>query len=242
MLSSLRSIPAVWWLVVSTLAYIALCKLSWRIQGWTTGRAVRLRSAVQALAASPAAAAGSFAYNIAILYAALLLGVLDAWRLGLSGFDWENSLVVAGLMAITTGALLWLHSQYARQPSPALPHIAAHPSRVATVWRAAFNQAHLAFYRAVLAGLIGSYNGAFAALGLVVGEWALNPAWRAGWAHEPQQKAQSFDLVLALTTTVLFLYTGNLWVGFAVHAVLALALRVHYRPVSNPAAVPDLSR
>jgi hypothetical protein len=85
-------------------------------------------------------------------------------------------------------------------------------------------QAHWAFYRSGATVLFGAYNGPFIGLGLVVVEWLCSPAWRAAWTTPQHADEHAFDLALALTTTILFLLTGNLWVCAAVHAAVALTL------------------
>lgn len=168
--------------------------------------------------------AGSFAFNIGLPYAALLLGSLDPHLAGLSGLDWLHSLGVGAVFASATAALLWLDRVYLHLTVPSLsPAETTHEApALATLWLVAFQQAHWAFYRSAAIILLGAYNGAFAGLALVIIEWVLNPAWRAGWMK--QQRVFAFDLALALTSTILFLMTGNLWVCALVHIVVALLL------------------
>ena len=109
-------------------------------------------------------------------------------------------------------------------PGPSAP--VTRPSALSTLWLVAFQQAHWALYRSIAIVLFGAYNGALAGLGLVIIEWLLSPFWRAGWTEPRTAQASAFDLALALTTTILFLLTGNLWVCAAVHALIALTLGV----------------
>ncbi len=228
MIDSLRSLSIGWWLLASLALSILAANLSWRLQSWSDGRGRRIGAlALRVSSTAPLVGAGRFAFNIGVPYAALLLGSLDARLAGLTGLDWLHSLGVGTVFAIATAALLWLDRVHLHvtAPSPSSAETVPPPTRssvLATLWLVAFQQAHWAFYRSGATVLLGAYNGVFAGLTLVIIEWILNPAWRAGWMK--QQQSFAFDLALALTTTILFLLTGNLWVCALVHGVIALLL------------------
>ena len=239
MTDSLRSLSIGWWLLASLALSFLAANLSWRLQTWSNGRGRQIGAIVRGVsAAAPLTATGRFLFNIAIPYAALLLGTLDPRLTGLTALDWMHSLGVAAAIAIATATLLWLDRIHLHilfpSPSPAEASLhVARPSLLSTLWSVAFQQAHWAFYRGGAIAILGAYNGAFAGLALVVIEWILNPAWRAGWADEQHVQAFTFDLALALTTTILFILTGNLWVCAAVHGVIALALSVSRQDVAH---------
>ena len=236
MIDALQAIPLSWWLALSVALYVAATNLSWRVSGWTAGRGSRIGAAVRWCAASPLTALGSLAYNIGAPCAAIAVGLLDPQQMGLVQVDWLNSLVAGAAMLGAAGLLLWLDRVYLgrllTEPLDGSLSDVPAASAISTVWDVAFLQAHLGFYRGVAITLVGAYAGALAGLGLVLLEWGLNPAWRLQWSKRGLARP-AFDLFMALTTTVLFLYTGNLWVCAAVHCILALSLRGPGRAVTD---------
>jgi hypothetical protein len=222
MLDSVRSVSVGGWLVGSIGLYILAANLSWRVQGWTEGRGQRLGVWARRLAGGPLPLAGALTYNIVVPYAALLVGRFDLRVAGLIGFDWSISLRQGAALAMATSVLLWLNSRHVRAFSAGGGREAVGGPVVARLWHALFVQAHLGFYRTICLLLFGSYAGVWVGLALVLAEWLLAPAWRAGWAQEEGQHSFAFDLALAITTTVLFLYTSNTWVCVLMHASLAL--------------------
>lgn len=234
MFDTLRALPLSWWLIASVILYVLAANLPWRMAPAAESAAGGALHVFRRRAGAPVAAAGSFLYNVGVPYAALVLGLIDERAAGLSGLDWSRSLAVGAAVALAMALLLAANERVTRTPLQQ-PRETAGGWRAASLWHALFIQAHLGFYRAVCAPALGAYAGVWVSLGLVVGEWLLSPAWRAGWRRTDGQRVLSFDLALALTTSVLFLYTGNLWVGAAVHVALALLFGVQPLRTAEPA-------
>jgi len=228
MLTTLRVLPIGWWLVASLLLNVIATNLSWRICNRAVGggqRAAALGKQASSMITLPAIA--GFMYNIGLPYAALLAGVLTPETLGLTETHWLTSTGIATAMTAATGVMLWLYRRDLRRGllengGSALPAAHASPLPLVTAWRVAFRQAHWAFYRAAAIVLLGSYTGVFGGCGLVLGEWTLNPAWRAGWSDERQRWSLTFDLALVFASAILFVYTRNAWLCVTMHTILAL--------------------
>jgi hypothetical protein len=222
------------WLLASVVLYLAGTNLSWRLQSWTEGHGQRIGHLARRLPGSPPSAIASFAFNVGVPYTVLLLGRFDPRQAGLIGLDWLRSGAIAAGLTLAVAAFLWFDGKRAQAAlQDAAQPVVVQRSPVAMLWRAVFQQSHLGFYRVVLLTVLAPYTAALLALALVVGEWALNPAWRAAWLEPALPRTLAFDLALLLTTTVLFLYTGNFWVCLAAHAALTVMMSVRYRDVIN---------
>jgi hypothetical protein len=84
-------------------------------------------------------------------------------------------------------------------------------------------EVHWAFYRAGPLALLGDYWGVFAGLGIILLEWATDPRVRHSLGTE-EQGDTLWDGSLALVTSIVFLFTRNLWLCLAVHLGLEIGL------------------
>jgi len=82
---------------------------------------------------------------------------------------------------------------------------------------AVYLQAHWAFYRSWLLGMLGPYYGVFAGFLLVALEWLTGWALARGWARPGGWESAINLAAMAWTTTILFLVTNNLWLCMAMH-------------------------
>jgi hypothetical protein len=86
-------------------------------------------------------------------------------------------------------------------------------------------EVHWAFYRAALGDLLDQlYVGILLSLAVIYAEWALDPAWRAGWREASSATWQWLRSALAVAMGLGFLLTRNLWICLLVHALLEFGL------------------
>ncbi len=191
-----------------------------------------------------------FAYYLLIPYAALLrhalslvviglLGTgtadLPGWTLGWPLTDWARSfgwVTGLGSIAAMTLVLGWWNVRRATYALPAggsgefpASGLVPAPSILVVARESLYAEIHWAFYRAVpLVFMADPYWATLAGAALVILEWTLNPAWRAGIADGPQREALLMQIAwLALSSTV-FVMARNVWAIILLHTVLAWAL------------------
>jgi hypothetical protein len=220
--------PLLWWVGGSILAYALVTNLAW----W-----LRPRLRLHPVARAALVQAARFAFYLGVPYLALggwprppFSGLISLDDLGLVGLSplwpaarWLGSAgtgLALGLAAFLVLLLGWWNANRAgaRLRFPPGPWWAL-------LIDGLYLQVHWAFYRAAPAAALGDvYAGVFLGLGLVVVEWALDPAWRQGW-REPEQAAERWlRVALAVTSALIFWFTRSLWACLAVHWALDLAL------------------
>ena len=209
-------IPAAW-------AYLARWSQGWRgrLAGW-----------LEPLCREPNAAAlqvlGRTIYAIGVPYAALLLGVADARRLGLAGFALWPQLPLGA--TITLAGVAFLYWSW-RRAAAAVYQRSSHHRLLAPHWealQAPWGSAHLlfdvlclqlswAFVRGACIWLLGLYPGVFVALALQAAGWLARPGGFAG-LQEPEPRARGLLIgQLAVWTALVFLYSENLWLCMVAH-------------------------
>ncbi len=165
-------------------------------------------------------------YYLGLPYAALMVGYDTVRALGVWNLDWIGGIVPASLLAVGSIALvLWIWRPYAQKQHP---H-AVDESRwnwARHIIELLYQQAHWSFYRSGPILWVGDlYLGSFLGLGLAYIEGLTNPNVRAGVREVTRADAPLWTGSLAVITTVIFIYTQNLWYCLAVHLVLDLGLR-----------------
>ncbi|MCL4487525.1 MAG: hypothetical protein M1570_05290 [Chloroflexi bacterium] len=166
-------------------------------------------------------------YYIGTPYTTLILGYNTVRALGVWNLDWFDSL--AWMAAIGLGAtfvLTWVWRPYARTE-----HVAAVDE---SKWNWArhiieliYQQAHWAFYRSGPILWLGDvYWGSFLGLGLSLLEGWSNPNVRSSLRDTARADAPLWTGSIAIITTVLFIYTQNLYYCLAIHLFLDQGLRV----------------
>jgi len=127
-----------------------------------------------------------------------------------------------------------------------LPMRKSPPSPWRALLDAALWQWHWAFYRSAAIGWLAAgmgmqpgtampslvqhlleqplYWGSWLGLGLIAGEWALNPFARAAWHIPGQREPMLRAAALAIATTALFVLTRNFWLCLGCHVVVETAI------------------
>jgi len=176
------------------------------------------------------AAALRLAYCLGVPYAALLLGVADARRMGLAGLPWWPELPVGAAAGLAGAALLaWSWGRVA-----AVSYRRGSRRRLFTAeWQALHApwgwaslllevlclQMSWAFVRGAAIRFAGLYAGVFLGLALMGATWLLRPG-RLESLGDLEARASSFLTAgLALVTSLVFLYAENLWLCGLVHAM-----------------------
>ncbi len=225
------------WLAV-TFLYLAL-QPGWDyFRRWSATWPGRLGAWVGALRESAAAPwlalIGRLIYSLGVPYAALLLGVADARRLGLAGLPgWPQSIAGAlgGLAGV--GLLAWIWGRvaavsYRRGSRRRL--FAAEWQAFRTPWgwvsfllEVVSLQMSWAFVRGAAIRLAGLYAGVFLGLALLAATWLLRPR-RLESLDSPEARAEVLLTGgLALVTSLVFLYAENLWLCGLVHGLGLIA-------------------
>ena len=182
--------------------------------------------------------AGEFIYLLGIPYIALLTGVADARALGLVGLTWWPRALTGGAVGLG-GVLLmaWSWRRVAaihRQRSGRRQVLRAEWQALRMPWgwvplaaQVLCLQMSWAFVRGGAVKLLGLYTGVFVGLALLGIAWFLRPG---RWASLADPDSRATDLVtasLAVITSLVFLYSENLWLCGLIHALgLGLVLLV----------------
>ncbi len=165
-------------------------------------------------------------YYLGLPYAALMVGYDTVRALGVWNLDWLGSAIPASILAIGSVALaLWIWRPYAQIQHPhAVDESRWNWARHAV--ESLYQQAHWSFYRSGPILWVGDvYWGSFLGLGLAYIEGWANPNVRAGVREVTRADAPLWTGTLAVITTVIFVYTQNLWYCLAVHLLLDLGFR-----------------
>ena len=165
-------------------------------------------------------------YYLAVPWATLMLGYSTMRALGVWGMDWLTPLVTAGVLALGAAVVIvWVWQPYARS---------AHPHAVdESGWNWArhiietlYREAHWAFYRSgPILWLDDFYWGSFAGLLLVLLEGWLNPATRANVENVMRADAVLWSAGLAIISTLVFIFTQNVWYCLIIHLLLDQGVR-----------------
>jgi hypothetical protein len=183
-----------------------------------------------------------FLYYLCVPYLALTRGVTSPLLMGMWGVhrfqaQWGAQMAVG--VALALGALLlllwsWRHSQLTTneaEPSrPATPY-AFQRKVIAVPWGwglialdILYLEMHWAFYRGATIRSLGSYFGVFAGLLLVLAEWGLNPAMREDIGLAKRDGEAITTVVIALSISIIYYFTTNLWLCIAIHLMLQFGL------------------
>jgi len=216
------------WLGGSLLLALVTTNASWQAWRRRGGRA-RFGSFVRSGLFPPLRQLARLLYYIGLPFCALTLGHAAVGRsLGLQSLpsspdlaaawaDWARDLswaVGLGLAAWSVLAVGWLAVRRAGGgPEP----IASHASTWVLLREAAFHEVHWSFYRNAPSVVLGLYWGAWAGLGLVALEAALNPWWRGDLGEASRAPAALVRAGLAALSATLCLQTENLWLAVLVH-------------------------
>jgi hypothetical protein len=165
-------------------------------------------------------------YYLGLPYAALMVGYDTVRALGVWNLDWLRGIVPALVLAVGSVVLvLWIWRPYTQKQHP---H-AVDESRwnwARHIVELLYQQAHWSFYRSGPILWVGDvYWGSFLGLGLAYIEGWTNPNVRAGVREVTRADAPLWTGSLAVITTVIFIYTQNLWYCLAVHLLLDSGLR-----------------
>ncbi len=165
-------------------------------------------------------------YYLGLPYAALMVGYDTVRALGVWNLDWMAGIVPASLLGVGSIALvLWIWRPYAQVQHP---H-AVDESRwnwARHIVELLYQQAHWSFYRSGPILWVGDlYWGSLLGLGLAYIEGWTNPNVRAGVREVTRADAPLWTGSLAVITTVIFIYTQNLWYCLVVHLLLDLGFR-----------------
>ncbi len=129
------------------------------------------------------------------------------WAAGIGGGGWLLVIVGQHLVQRATGE----GARYLHQPGRALRE-------------AVYHQVHWAFYREPFVLLWGVSWGAWAGLGLVALEAALNPVRWEDWRFFGRGRDLLVRAVLAVVSLLLYLQTQNLWLAILTDWALGWAL------------------
>ncbi len=215
-------------IALSILLYAVAANLGWLLQhqappGTWKQRVARIQSSRLLVVLKELA---RWSYYLGMPYAALMVGYDTVRALGVWNLDWVGGIVPALIAAVGSVALvLWIWRPYAQIQHP---H-AVDESR----WNWArhivelfYQQAHWSFYRSGPILWVGDlYWGSFLGLGLAYIEGWTNPNVRSSIRQITRADAPLWTGSLAVITTVIFIYTQNLWYCLIVHLMLDLGVR-----------------
>lgn len=167
----------------------------------------------------------------AVPYLALITGEVSSMRMGFEGFDWQNSFTL-GSTLVAVIAVIWVAIRVSIQEtvSNAEPQSAKYAGFELSNWSErglAFVlcgglEMNWSFWRANFIYLLSlapvkiesiTYWGVAAALLMVLPDTLL---------VIPKATAKLTNLAILLATSVIFLFTGNFWMCWAMHVILRL--------------------
>ncbi|MCS7055328.1 MAG: hypothetical protein NZM18_04035 [Thermoflexales bacterium] len=195
----------------------------------------RLRAFVESETGGVIVEVARFAYFIGLPFLALISGALGADLFGLgaiavegaptlAGFtarEWVRGSATAALAAGFVLIILWLAGR-AGDPSVAAAST-DRPTPGSALRDAAYAEAHWALYRAPFVLLTeDAYWGAIVGFALAAAEWALLQWLRRTPTRTGQTQALTIGCC-ALTGSLLYVTTGNLWLMIAAHAAIRWA-------------------
>jgi hypothetical protein len=169
---------------------------------------------------------GRWLYYLGLPYATLYLGINTVRALGVWNLDWMNPLLA--MLVLAGGAiviLFWVWRPYARTEHP---HAVDESrwSQARHVVELIYQQAHWALNRSGPILWVGDfYLGSFLGLVLTFIEAWSNPTVRASVHDTTRADAPLWTGSLAIVSTLVFIFTQNLWYCLAIHLLLDLGLR-----------------
>jgi hypothetical protein len=189
-----------------------------------------------------------FLYYIGLPYATLVLGVMPARYLGLTGLnqlqvsnlpqmrdaialvilDWVGNLDTAlalTLTMLTVLSITWLGYKHFERGMPSGDEghsLSKNPSIIHILYQAI----HWSFYRGAVWLLTGDlYLGIIGGILLVVGEWLLAPGWVNKVRHPLSVEEPLLEASLLIAVSAIFFFVPNLWLLVPIHWLLAAACR-----------------
>ncbi len=178
-------------------------------------------------------------YYLAVPYATLMLGYNTTRALGVWGMDWIAPIPIFTALVLGAGGVaLWVWRPYTRQEHPDAGDERGW-SWARRIIEVMYQEAHWAFYRSGPILWLGNfYWGSLFGLALAyLAGWS-NPQVRANVREITRADAPLWNGSLAIISTLIFLYTQNLWYCLIAHTLLDLGLR---NAIGFPrASTPDL--
>jgi len=198
-----------------------------------------------------------FLYYLCIPYVALTRGITNPTLMGMWAVDWfevhwfeETALgMILGLGTLVL--LIWGWRHYLQSVAEIRNRLQGRPflaevRTLLTRWgwglillEVLYLEMHWAFYRGATIRLLGDYYGVFLSFLLILAEWWLNPEIRKdmGMAHRSGEAMTT--AAIALSITIIYYFTSNLWLCMAVHLVIEFGL-LSFLTVSDRS--PDYER
>lgn len=183
-----------------------------------------------------------FLYYLCVPYVALTRGVTNASLMGLWSIDWFKvswfeRLGLGTVLGLgTLVLLLWGWRRYL-QAATAIGYwpygrpFMESAKTVLTPWgwglillEVLYLEIHWAFYRGATIRLLGDYYGVFLSMLVIVGEWWLNPQTRRYLSMARQNGETLTTVAMALSVTIVYYFTSNLWLCVAVHMAVQCGL------------------
>ncbi len=190
----------------------------------------RLRRQMETAESNPAGRVlgelARWVYYLGLPYVALILGYTSIRALGIWATSWLEPLVWATALGVgTVIVFLWVWRPFAR-----MEHVYAvdQPqwSWARRVIEAIYQQAHWAFYRSGPILWLGDfYWGSFVGLFLTLIEGWTNPSVRSSIRDIHRADAPLWTGSIAVVTTIIFIFSENVWYCLATHLILDLVLR-----------------
>ncbi len=165
-------------------------------------------------------------YYLGFPYLTLVLGFNTVRALGLWSSDWFGPIGwAAGLTLGTAVVLIWVWRPYNRTEQMNLRE----PPRWSWARRiveSLYQQGHWAFYRSgPILWLNDFYLGTFLGLGLVLIEASTNPNVRMSLRDTGRADAPLWIGSIAIATSIIFVFTENVWYCLGAHLFFDLVLR-----------------
>jgi hypothetical protein len=128
---------------------------------------------------------------------------------------------LGGIAAVTL-VLGWWNARRALGSELPTGGLVPPPSILVTARESIYAEIHWAFYRAApLVFIADPYWAALAGAVLVIVEWALDPAWRAGLADGSRREALVMQMAWLALSTSIFVLARNVWPIILLHVALA---------------------
>lgn len=211
----------------SIVLYALVANLAWLTRNRRTGRIGRFMSwSSTSRIAHSLGELARWVYYLVVPWATLMLGYSTAHALGVWGMDWLNGVIYFAVLAVGAGiVILWVWRPYTQNE-----HLRTIDesgwTRARHIIEITYQEAHWAFYRSGPILWLGDfYWGSFLGLALVLIEGWSNPTVRASAHDIARADAPLWSGSLAIISTIVFIFTQNVWYCLAVHLLLDLGLR-----------------
>lgn len=170
-------------------------------------------------------------------YLALLVGAVSPQQIGLSGIDWEVGLRLGLGFVIAVLGLLAVTHLAARQPQPLYTSPTSASTTVYGILYHGCEQFHWCFQRAAVLALFLSAPGVVAAPAYW-STWVATLFALPGVLLTQGSAARIYKAVALVATAILFFYTRNFWLCWALHAGIMLFAGSRYMRVEQ--ATPEI--